>query len=110
MQLLSPPAVARADTKATPADCLPGPFLSLGSASHFTLIDLQGKPLLKPDRPQLRPGHAMIAAGAGAASAVLAGTRQRATPSQTLESPPRLPQNAANRTTDLPDATGDPMW
>jgi len=71
MQLLSPPAVARADTEATPADCLPGMVLSLGSAGHFTLIDLQAKPLLMPDRPQLRPDHTLFVAGADPAAAVL---------------------------------------
>lgn len=71
MQLLSPPAVARADTEATPADCLPGPVLSLGRAGHFPLIDFQANPLLMPDRPQLRPDHALLVAGAHPAAAVL---------------------------------------
>jgi len=159
---------------------------SEGSAGHCTLIDLQAKPLLVSDHPQLGPNHALLVAGAEPASAVLAGTRQWATPSQSLESfgahteraprppvhvsgevepdrqqimvsrsfagrvhdhdtvvqaltnfavraceklrargliasglwiyadfgtfRPGLPQNAANRTTVLPDATGDPMW
>ena len=64
MEPLSPPAVARADTEATPADCLPGPVLPLGRAGHFALIDLQAKPLLVPYRPQFRPDYALLVAGA----------------------------------------------
>jgi len=64
MQPLSPPAVAPADTEATAAACPPGPVPPLGRAGHLALIDLQAEPLLMPDRPQLRPDHALLIAGA----------------------------------------------
>ena len=71
MRLLSPPAVARADTEATPADCLPGPVLPLGCASHFPLINLQAEPLLTTDRAKLRHDHALLVVRALPARPVL---------------------------------------
>jgi len=71
MEPLSSPAVARADTGATPADCLPGPVLPRGRAGHFALVDLEAKPLLMPDRPQLRPDHALLVAGAAPSPPIL---------------------------------------
>ena len=71
MQLLSPPAVACADTEATLADCLPGSVLPRGRTGYLALVDLQAKPLLMPDRPQLRPDYALLVAGAHPAAAVL---------------------------------------
>jgi len=59
------------DTEATLAKYLPVPVLPRARAGHFALVDLQAKPLLMPDRPQLRPDHALLVACAVPAPPVL---------------------------------------
>lgn len=64
-------AVAQPDTRATPADCMPSPVPSLGGATQFARVNLQAKPPLMPNRPQLRTDHFLLVAGAVTVPAVL---------------------------------------